>query len=140
MEVVVAVVRLSENAVVDNLLVMAAIITAFATLVTLMWRALKPLKVRIEDFLDWQEEFRPQWEGYEAKHQGEISAPGVMERLSRIDGEFHRNGGSSMKDAIVKLSEEIESISTGLSEVQKDVCEINRVVKELHEDGKTDTP
>lgn len=136
MEVIVAVGRLSDNVLVDNLLVAAAIITALATVATIFWKAIKPFKERIDAFLDWQEEFRPQWEGMDAEKPGDISHPGVMQRLSRIDGEFQRNGGSSMKDAIVRLTDDVEAVSKDMNEVRQELCKVSATLQEVYGDGK----
>ena len=136
MEVINGLIRLSENVIVDNFLVAAAIITALATLLTFLWKAVRPFVARVEGFLDWQEEFRPQWEGVEAEKPGDISHPGVMERLSRIDGEFQRNGGSSMKDVMVRLSGDVEAVSKDLQEVRSELCQVSQTLKDVYGDGQ----
>ena len=133
MEVVDAVARLSENVVVDNLLVATAIITAIVTVGTLLWKAVRPLKIRVEEFLDWHETFRPQWEGMHGEGPGDIHTPGVMERLSKIDGEFERNGGNSMKDALFRVTRDLESLHFRLDQ-------IDRRIEQLHRDMSKDGP
>lgn len=133
-------IRLSENAAVENLLVTAAIITAIVTVVTLIWKAVRPLYQRFSAFLDWQEEFRPQWEGYTARHPGDVVTPGVMERLSRIDGQFERNGGNSMKDSIYDLSLQVDGIAKGMEELKSDVQSLNKNMRRLHADVSKDCP
>lgn len=128
---VVAIARLSDNAFVDNVLVAAALVTALATVGALIWKAIKPFKVRIDEFLDWHDSFRPQWEGYHGSGPGDIESPGVMERLSRIDGQFQRNGGNSLKDAVVKLTHEVESVSACLEDIRQDMRALS---EHLHDD------
>lgn len=133
MEVVTGVIRLSENVVVENLLITVAVITALVTVGTLIWKAVRPFKVRIDEFLDWHETFRPQWEGMESRHKGEIDTPGVMERLSKIDGEFERNGGNSMKDVMFRVVRDMDSVKTRLDE-------ISQLINRLHADRDKDCP
>ena len=59
---------------------------------------LRPLWREVRDFLEWSKKFRQDWDG-EASRDGRDKIPGVMERLNRIDGEFQRNGGATMKDS-----------------------------------------
>lgn len=140
MEGVTGVIRLAENVIVDNLLVTAAIITALVTVGTLLWKVFRPLKNRVEEFLDWHEHFLSQWEGYHADKPGEVDTPGVMERLSRIDGEFKRNGGSSMKDSVEHLTKEVNDLALVVKKLRDDMGTLSDTIRKLHRDMGENTP
>lgn len=85
----------------DDVVAAAIAGTAVLTFCLLLFgKIIAPIIKRISVFLDWLEKFREDWEG-EPEVKGRAATPGVMERLNRIDGEFQRNGGGSMKDTLV---------------------------------------
>lgn len=135
---VVGISRLSESVLLDNILVVTAVIIAVGTVGTMFWKGVRPLVKRVNAFLDWQDQFRPQWEGMHSANPGDVEVPGVMERLSRIDGEFMRNGGNSMKDTLVRLTREVESIARGLEELREDVKELGENMRRVHDDNRSD--
>jgi archaellum component FlaC len=51
-----------------------------------------------------------------------------MERLNRIDGELKRNGGTSMKDAVVRIEKKLEQIDSRLEDGNKRFEKIERTI------------
>ena len=80
----------------------AAFFTAIASICTFLWMLLRPLR---EQSARW-DQFWDDWNGSPAS-PGRDAVPGVMERLQRIDGEFQRNGGSSLMDMVENNSERL---------------------------------
>jgi hypothetical protein len=63
---------------------------------------LRPVYIRLKEFMDWMDRFKRDWEGEEAE-PGRDRVPGVMERLNKLDGELSNNGGGTTKDKVDKL-------------------------------------
>ena len=79
---------------------------------------LKPVYIKVKDFMDWMERFKRDWEG-EPEEPGRDRIPGVMERLNKLDGELSQNGGKSTKDTVNKLlanQEQVIDVNTKLLE------------------------
>lgn len=53
------------------------------------------------------------WVGRPAD-DGHDRVPGVMERLNELDGEFKRNGGATLKDAVARIEAKLESVEERL--------------------------
>lgn len=79
----------------------------------ILWKLLKPVWVRLHQFMDGWDDFTRDWAG-ESSKPGRSQVPGVMERLNRIDGELKRNGGSSMKDAVARIEKKLDMIDARL--------------------------
>lgn len=62
----------------------------------------QPYRERLENFVEWFEEFKRDWSG-EEESPGRSRVPGVMERLQKLDGELSNNGGSTIKDKVDEL-------------------------------------
>lgn len=71
-----------------------------------------------KDFVVWLRKFRTDWDGEDAR-DGRDHTPGVMERLNNIDGEFRRNGGATLKDAVVRTEAAVNDVSQRLQVVEK---------------------
>lgn len=95
----------------DDLVAFCAGALTVLTLVTLIFR---PLGKGLRDFLEDWAEFRVDWFGEPAR-DGRSSRPGVMSRLNNIDGEFQRNGGSTMKDSQYRTERAVQRIEQRLS-------------------------
>ena len=97
----------------------------------ILWgKAVWPVWKRIKVFMDWLEKFREDWDGV-AGDAGHAKVPGVMERLNRIDGEVSRNGGSSMKDALVKAVAAAEANGEAIAAVKDDIAVVKETVQSM---------
>lgn len=79
---------------------------------------LRPIYKRINEFVDWAERFRRDWEG-EEEEPGRDKVPGVMERLNRLDGELSHNGGSSLKDAVARTENIVVCLDERLERIER---------------------
>ena len=68
---------------------------------------LNPLRKKVKCLGEWFDRFQRDWSG-EEEEPGRSRVPGVMERLSRLDGELSRNGGKSTKDVVNKLDKKVD--------------------------------
>jgi gas vesicle protein len=103
-----------------------AVLTAWITTV----KVFQPFFKRINTWITTWEQFMRDWAGEEAR-PGRTAIPGVMERLNRIDGQLHNNGGSSLKDSMDRIEErlkdgdeEFKKISSKINEIEKDLKSI----------------
>lgn len=107
----------------------ATAITAVLTAVFLVKRFVAPAVKRLNRFLDWQDQFRLDWQGEPAR-AGRDATLGVMERLNRLDGELSRNGGTSVKDVVETMQKDVGSINKRLTKLEKAQDNINQVILE----------
>lgn len=117
--IVVALERLAEVGLQDgvgweDIVAFSAGALTVLTLFVLLFRT--PWK-RFMAFLEWVEKFQRDWDGEDAR-PGHSATPGVMERINNIDGEFKRNGGSTLKDAVYRTERAVELVNSRLSAVE----------------------
>jgi predicted PurR-regulated permease PerM len=74
---------------------------------------IKPLVKSFKNFLATWNEFMEDWKGSPAD-SGHDAQPGVMERLNNLDGEFKRNSGSTLKDAVSRIEAKLEQVDERL--------------------------
>lgn len=96
----------------------AAAITAVLTAVLLVKRFVVPVFKRLERFLDWQDQFKADWQGEPAR-AGRDRVPGVMERLNKLDGELSHNGGTSMKDILNRTQKDVQNLSKRVAKIEQ---------------------
>ena len=77
---------------------------------------LLPYRKYVKGLNIWIDKFRRDWDG-EPAEPGRDAVPGVMERLNDLDGELRHNGGSSLKDAVVRLETNFETLAKAVSEI-----------------------
>ena len=107
---VIASVGLDDGFGFDDLVVFCAGATTVLTFGILLFR--RPLAEFREFMADWRD-FKRDWFGEEAR-DGRSRTPGVMERLNKIDGEFSRNGGSTMKDSQFRTERSVRTIQDAI--------------------------
>lgn len=73
----------------------------------------RPIIIKIKAMLDTWEDFMSDWKGADAD-AGHDRVPGVMERLNELDGEFKRNGGATLKDAVARIEAKLELVDERL--------------------------
>lgn len=85
----------------------------------------------------WSKTFDQNWNKFMRDWAGEPAAPGrdavpgVMERLNNIDGELKHNGGSTMKDAMRRVENKLDTIDTRLSDGNSRFEAIESEIEEL---------
>ena len=89
---------------------MAVVLTASITILTVV---VIPLVRRVKKINDGWDDFMRDWKGEDAT-SGRDHAPGVMERLNDIDGEFKKNSGSTLKDAVARIESKLEEVDQRL--------------------------
>lgn len=89
-----------------TLVVLTGILTIITVAVIPMFRKLKKLSHSWDDFMR-------DWKG-EDPEPGRDATPGVMERLNNIDGEFKKNSGSTLKDAVARIEGKLSEIDARL--------------------------
>lgn len=83
----------------DTLVWVAA---GLVTLATLLRLVVYPVYRELREVSQWWRKFMRDWDGEESQ-PGRARTPGVMERLNKIDGQLHRNGGESLKDKVCEM-------------------------------------
>jgi len=85
----------------------------------------------------WQrfQRFQDDWEGVPGD-DGHSAIPGVMQRLNRIDGEFQRNGGQSMKDALVAVAVAAEDYGKRLDDLVTEIRDVKATVESMTVDSR----
>lgn len=81
-----------------------------------IWKLVAPLLHHVRNINEWQDNFRRDWEGEEAT-PGRDAVPGVMQRLNKLDGEFRRNGGGSLKDQVDRLEDQIQDLNVNVDKI-----------------------
>lgn len=87
---------------IDPVAIWSVAIVAVAGGLGLVWRALRSIR-RIILKVD---EFMADWNGAVAR-AGYAARPGVMERLERIEHELKPNSGSSLRDAVNRIENNV---------------------------------
>lgn len=94
---------------------------------------------KVKKFSSGWDDFMRDWKGEEPE-PGRDKSPGVMERLNNIDGEFKKNSGSTLKDAIAriegKLDESDEQMSRIEDRLKKGDERMTRIETKLNEKSK----
>ncbi len=115
----------------DDIVAAAVAGTAVLTFCLLLFgKIVAPVIRRINIFLDWLEKFREDWDGT-PEVKGRAATPGVMERLNRIDGEFQRNGGGSMKDTLVAAVAGTQTNGQRLDGVIGELAQVKETVNSM---------
>jgi hypothetical protein len=103
-----------------------AVLTAWITTV----KVFKPFCVRVKFWMTTWEKFMRDWAGTEAE-PGRDAVPGVMERLNRIDGQLHNNGGSSVKDSVDRIEKRLQEGDQKFEDIFNRISEIDKELKEM---------
>lgn len=106
----------------------AATITTIGGASVLLYRLfLKRPMGEAREFFQWWKGFQRDWDG-EPSSPGRDAVPGVMERLNRIDGEFQRNGGASLKDKVIQIGEQLQVFDERVDTMETSIGEIQRAL------------
>jgi hypothetical protein len=113
-----AAVTLRDGIGADDLIFAAGVVSAVMTICGFVWWATRPARQAAEH---WHR-FWDDWRG-EPAAPGRSAVPGVMERLARIDGEFQRNGGASMKDLLHSTARKVDALGAEVADVKRTIHE-----------------
>jgi hypothetical protein len=94
-----------------NVLASGAIIAG--TILTVLTVVVLPMVKKLRKLDKGWDDFMRDWKGEDAE-PGRDHAPGVMERLNNIDGEFKKNSGSTLKDAVARIESKLAEIDVRL--------------------------
>jgi hypothetical protein len=109
------------------MLELVASASAILGLAVLVWRFVAPGFRRFTRYLDWQDQFRVDWQGEPAR-AGRDATLGVMERLNRLDGELSHNGGTSVKDVVEAMQRDVCKIDKRLAKLEKSQDNLNKIL------------
>jgi hypothetical protein len=112
-----------------ELQVIATALGAVASFVGIITLVFAPLIKKANERARAMELFLRDWSGEEAS-PGRDRVPGVMERLNKLDGEFKRNGGSTMKDAVSRIERSVKDV---IAATEKQSSRLEAVEKRLAE-------
>jgi hypothetical protein len=93
----------------------ATVVGIIGGTVALMMALFNPLLKKTRAMFDAWDGFMRDWNGQPAE-AGRDETPGVMERLNNIDGEFKKNSGSTLKDAIARIEKKLDEVDDRLKE------------------------
>lgn len=93
----------------------ATIVGITGGLVAILTAVFRPIIKKVKGVLDTWEDFMTDWVGKPAD-DGHDRVPGVMERLNELDGEFKRNGGATLKDAVARIETKLDDMEARLVE------------------------
>lgn len=104
--------------------VLSVVLSAIAALLTVLAMLFRPLFKNFRVALNSWASFMRDWNGEEGE-PGRDPAAGVMHRLNKIDGEFKRNGGSTMKDDVAGMKDDIGVIKKGLDRIELSLASLS---------------
>lgn len=99
-------IQIDLNVLAPTIVVLTGILTIITVAILPMVRKFKKLSTGWEDFMR-------DWKGEDAE-PGRDHSPGVMERLNNIDGEFKKNSGSTLKDAVARIERKLDEVDERL--------------------------
>jgi hypothetical protein len=103
------------------------IVTTLGTVAVIVVPAWK----RFKSFSNSWELFMRDWSGEKAR-PGHDAEPGVMDRLNNLDGQFKKNGGGSLKDAVDRIERKLSQIDKRLDDGNK---RFEQIEKDLNDNG-----
>lgn len=111
--------------------VYAGVVVSVAAAVGVLWRiALRRPIARLQNYLDWNEQFRADWEGtpLDEDRPWLPHSPSVLERLNALDGEFHDDGNGSLKSSVKRIESMLLSMAERSERVESRQIDImNRI-------------
>lgn len=107
----------------------ATIVGISGGLIAILTAIFRPIIKKVKAMLDTWEDFMSDWRG-EPADDGHDRVPGVMERLNELDGEFKRNGGATLKDAVARIEAKLELVDERLDKGNEKMESIDVRLKE----------
>lgn len=117
-DVIKSAIGLQDGIGMDDLMIYASGIITTVTAYMLLSKTPPWRWVRSE--MAFRKQFKQDWLGIKGD-DGHIHIPGVMQRLNRIDGEVSRNGGASLKDAVIAVQKDVKDVKEDVAAVKETV-------------------
>jgi tetrahydromethanopterin S-methyltransferase subunit B len=112
-----------------NVLASGAVVAA--TILTILTVVVLPMVKKLRKLDKGWDDFMRDWKGEEAE-PGRDHSPGVMERLNNIDGEFKKNSGSTLKDAVARIERKLDEVDERLKKGDE---RMTRIESKLEKDS-----
>ena len=90
-----------------DLSILTSIAVITSCVIAVLSAVVFPMARKMKKFSSGWDDFMRDWKGEESE-PGRDKAPGVMERLNDIDGEFKKNSGSTLKDAVARIESKLD--------------------------------
>jgi hypothetical protein len=114
-----------------DLSVLTSIAIITSCVIAVLSAVVFPMARKFKRFNSGWEDFMRDWKGEDAE-PGRDHAPGVMERLNNIDGEFKKNSGSTLKDAVARIESKLNEVDQRLKKGDE---RMTRIEKSLDKDA-----
>lgn len=101
-----------------DLSVLTSIAVITSCVIAVLSAVVFPMARKVKKFSSGWEDFMRDWKG-EEQEPGRDKAPGVMERLNDIDGEFKKNSGSTLKDAVARIESKLDESDTRMARIEE---------------------
>lgn len=92
-----------------------AIITS--CIIAILSAVIFPMARKVKKFSSGWDDFMRDWKGEEPE-PGRDKSPGVMERLNNLDGEFKKNGGSTLKDSVARIESKLDESEVRMERIE----------------------
>lgn len=114
-----------------------AIITS--SVIAVLSAVIFPMARKVKKFSNGWDDFMRDWKG-EDSEPGRDGSPGVMERLNNLDGQFKKNGGSTLKDAVARIESKLDESDTRMERIEERLKKgderMTRIEDKLNKDSK----
>jgi hypothetical protein len=100
-----------------DLSILTSIAVITSCVIAVLSAVVFPMARKFKKFSNGWDDFMRDWKGEDAE-PGRDHAPGVMERLNDIDGEFKKNSGSTLKDAIARIEDKLDESDEQMSRIE----------------------
>ena len=101
-----------------DLSVLTSIAVITSCVIAVLSAVVFPMARKVKKFSSGWEDFMRDWKG-EEQEPGRDKAPGVMERLNDIDGEFKKNSGSTLKDAVARSESKLDESDSRMARIEE---------------------
>jgi hypothetical protein len=100
-----------------DLSILTSIAVITSCVIAVLSAVVFPMARKFKTFSSGWDDFMRDWKGEDAE-PGRDHAPGVMERLNDIDGEFKKNSGSTLKDAVARIESKLDEGETRMARIE----------------------
>jgi hypothetical protein len=100
-----------------DLSILTSIAVITSCVIAVLSAVVFPMARKFKKFSSGWDDFMRDWKGEDAE-PGRDHAPGVMERLNDIDGEFKKNSGSTLKDAVARIESKLDEGETRMERME----------------------
>lgn len=100
-----------------DLSILTSIAVITSCVIAVLSAVVFPMARKMKKFSSGWDDFMRDWKGEEPE-PGRDKSPGVMERLNDIDGEFKKNSGSTLKDAVARIESKLDAGEKRMSRIE----------------------